>query len=306
MTDWFRSWHGAPTDNKWLVIARKAGVAPGLVSAVVWALLDHASQAQERGFVGDFDIETYAAFSGFDEDHIARVLEALAGKGIIVDGALASWERRQPKREDDSTARVRALREHRKRNVTQCNAPEESREDTDTKEADASLERARASDLPAEPIIPGRSEDFGNDAEAVALGLKPSASPAPDVPLPGKTIFGEVIPPSRRSRGPPRGKHALPDGYEPSARVIELAQELGFSDERFRNELAKLRDHARQNDRRCADWDAAARNWLRKAAEFVPGARPAQAGGNRGADDSRLAAMLRGAARVRNAHDVPG
>jgi len=28
--DWFRSWHGAPNDPKWLVIARKAGVAPGM------------------------------------------------------------------------------------------------------------------------------------------------------------------------------------------------------------------------------------------------------------------------------------
>lgn len=24
--DWFRSWHGAPTDNKWLLIAKRAGV----------------------------------------------------------------------------------------------------------------------------------------------------------------------------------------------------------------------------------------------------------------------------------------
>ena len=26
--DWFRSWHGAPTDNKWLVIAKRAMEAP--------------------------------------------------------------------------------------------------------------------------------------------------------------------------------------------------------------------------------------------------------------------------------------
>ena len=35
MASWFRSWHGAPTDNKWLVIARRANVSAGVVSAVV-------------------------------------------------------------------------------------------------------------------------------------------------------------------------------------------------------------------------------------------------------------------------------
>ena len=54
--EWFRSWHGAPTDNKWLVIAKRAGVPAGMVSAVVWALFDYASQNENRGSVEDFDI----------------------------------------------------------------------------------------------------------------------------------------------------------------------------------------------------------------------------------------------------------
>ena len=51
--DWFRSWHGAPTDAKWLLIARKSGTTPGQVSAVFWALLDYASQHADRGSVAD-------------------------------------------------------------------------------------------------------------------------------------------------------------------------------------------------------------------------------------------------------------
>ena len=40
MTGWFRSWHGAPTDPKWLGIAKRAGVAPGFAVAIAWALMD--------------------------------------------------------------------------------------------------------------------------------------------------------------------------------------------------------------------------------------------------------------------------
>lgn len=110
MLDWFRSWHGAPTDAKWLVIAKRAGVAPGVVSAIVWALLDHASQNDDRGDVTGFDFETYAAFSGFEEEQVRAIYLALQAKGIIVDGRIAQWEKRQPKREDASSERVRALR----------------------------------------------------------------------------------------------------------------------------------------------------------------------------------------------------
>ena len=78
MNNWFRSWHGAPTDSKWLVIGRKAGVAPGVVAAVVWALFDHASQTEDRGSVIGFDVETYSAFSGFDEEQIQAVIDGAA------------------------------------------------------------------------------------------------------------------------------------------------------------------------------------------------------------------------------------
>jgi hypothetical protein len=123
--DWFRSWHGAPTDSKWLLIAKRAGVAPGMVSAVVWALFDHASQNEHRGNVDNFDIETYAVFSGFDEANIAAIINALNEKGLIVSGTLTAWEKRQPKREDSSTERVREHRNAMKHNETQRNARED-------------------------------------------------------------------------------------------------------------------------------------------------------------------------------------
>lgn len=155
MNDWFRSWHGAPTDNKWLVIGRRAGVVPGVVSAVVWALLDYASQAPKRGNVEGFDVETYAAFSGFEESQIEAVMRALFDKGVIgPDGGFHNWDKRQPKREDNSAERAKEWRE-RKRNEnertrTQPNATDQQiREDTDT---EVSVASATGTVVPIKPL----------------------------------------------------------------------------------------------------------------------------------------------------------
>ena len=169
MIEWFRSWHGAPTDNKWLVIARKAGVTPGVVSAIVWALLDHASQAEDRGSMRWFDVETYSAFSGFDEETIRRVIEGLIEKGVIdQNDKFVSWPKRQPKREDETAAeRQRRRRDKKKggdsggpdggghdssRDVTQRHAPEKIQSRIEQRrEEQGSDASASARDEPAQP-----------------------------------------------------------------------------------------------------------------------------------------------------------
>lgn len=162
--DWFRSWHGAPTDPKWLLIAKRSETQPGVVSAIVWALFDFASQNEnDRGGVHGFDIETYAAFSGFDEDAVTRVIECLKQKSIIVDGHLAAWETRQPRREDNSTGRVQKHRNAMKRNETQSNAPDKDI-DTDISEAKAS-----GAGTPPDPAIPER-EYFMRGREVLGKG----------------------------------------------------------------------------------------------------------------------------------------
>ena len=151
--DWFRSWHGAPTDNKWLLIAKRAGVTPMMVSAVFWALLDYASQQEERGSVAGFDAETYAMWAGCDETEVIAIVNAMRAKGVITDGeTLAAWEKRQPRREDDSSERVRRHRDKQRQSVTddnvtqcndtvtQCNAPDKSRLDQIRLETDGDSE----------------------------------------------------------------------------------------------------------------------------------------------------------------------
>jgi hypothetical protein len=75
MNQWWRSWHGAPTDPKWLAIAQRTQTNAGTVSAVVWALFDCASQAEDRGDLSSFDVESYAAFSGYEVALVAKIIE---------------------------------------------------------------------------------------------------------------------------------------------------------------------------------------------------------------------------------------
>jgi hypothetical protein len=175
--DWFRSWHGAPTDPKWMLVARNAmkrsetQITAGIVSAVVWALFDHASQAQVRGNVEGFDVETYAVFSGFSEVDITSIIDAMKEKKLIVSGCLTAWDKRQPKREDNSTARVREHRNAVKRNETQGNARvDKSRED----KKDNAAPNGALFDGPPKPekiFFDQANEYLGNGGRALAAKL---------------------------------------------------------------------------------------------------------------------------------------
>ena len=118
--DWFRSWHGAPTDPKWLMIAARAKVLPGMVVAVAWALFDRASSAEDRGSIAGFDPESFACFTGFETAQIEAIVAAMRDKGVIAGERLANWEKRQTKHErerapDPNVAeRVRRSREAKK------------------------------------------------------------------------------------------------------------------------------------------------------------------------------------------------
>lgn len=142
--DWFRSWHGAPTDPKWLLIAKRSETVAGVVSAIVWALFDHASQnSTDRGNVEAFDAETYAAFSGFEEATVQRVIDVLKEKKLIVDGHLTNWKKRQTTQGKVSTPRVQKHRNAMKRNET----PRNDREDKTRSE-----KKEAAADEPARDV----------------------------------------------------------------------------------------------------------------------------------------------------------
>lgn len=99
MADWFRSWHGAPTDPKWLGIAKRAGVAPGIAVAVAWALMDRASQSDDRGNIEGYDADGLGCFFGCEPEQVDAIVAAMEAKGVVEGGRFTSWEKRQPKRE---------------------------------------------------------------------------------------------------------------------------------------------------------------------------------------------------------------
>ena len=139
MADWLRLWHGTVTDTKFLWVARRSGARFGDVMAVWMALLEEASQADDRGDISGFDAESFDCLLGADDGETLRIMQAMGAKGLICeDMRLAGWDRRQPVREDSgnpetgamsSTERSRLHRQRRKaqeeddtqRDATQCN-----------------------------------------------------------------------------------------------------------------------------------------------------------------------------------------
>lgn len=112
--DWWRSWHGAPTDSKWILFADQAGCSPAIAAAIAWALFDSASQCVTRGHVRDFSARAYAAWARIDVDTVLKVVSAMENEDMIVGGFLSSWSKRQPEREDDSSDRTAAYRERKR------------------------------------------------------------------------------------------------------------------------------------------------------------------------------------------------
>jgi len=81
---------------------------------------------------------------------------------------------------------------------------------------------------------------------------------------------------TRRRRAPelpfPSGRFLLTGAMSEWARK----ENLGHID--LRAETAKFKDHALANDRRCRDWVAAWRNWIRNAAKWQPAGPATRAG----------------------------
>lgn len=114
---WFRLHEGTSLDVKWPLIARKAETNVGTVVAVWTAVLDYASQQQERGSIAGFDCEAIDAFYGFEDGVCQRVFDAMVAKGMIKDGKITNWEKRQPKKEDENAASRKQQQREREKNA---------------------------------------------------------------------------------------------------------------------------------------------------------------------------------------------
>lgn len=118
MTRWVRLWEDMPTDPKWRVVARRSGRPLAEVLSVFVFMMTNAST---EGELHAWDDEDVAAALDVDAEHVRAIREAMQGKTLEGD-KLSGWEKRQPKRNDDSGERVRAFRDRKRGDVTQGNA----------------------------------------------------------------------------------------------------------------------------------------------------------------------------------------
>ena len=134
INQWLRLWHDMPTDPKWRVIAKRCGRSIAEVMAVFNFILVNAScNDMKRGVTHNLFHDDIAAALDMETSDVSSIIQAMQGK--VLDGdAVTGWEKRQPKREDSSSERVKEFRKRNvtqcnavKRNVTQCNAREEKR-----------------------------------------------------------------------------------------------------------------------------------------------------------------------------------
>ena len=156
--DWFRWHHGTVTDQKFPLVARRAGASVAEVIAVWACLLESASMNEaERGMLSsEPDFEAMDCALGLADGKARAIFEAMQQRALVDESLqIAAWPKRQPKRErqdDNSTERSRAFRQKQRHatpetgNATPRNATghtetpreEKSREEELSDEAKAS------------------------------------------------------------------------------------------------------------------------------------------------------------------------
>lgn len=116
--EWFRHYHGLCTDPKLHRIARAAKVSRGLAIAAWCAILEHASDASDRGDVSDFQAVDLAYLIDQKPGVANRIFEAIFSSDLVANGRVAAWEKRQ-KISDDGKIRVQRHRARKTNPLTQ-------------------------------------------------------------------------------------------------------------------------------------------------------------------------------------------
>lgn len=181
--DWFRCYHGITHDAKWPLIARMSIQPVGVVVSVWMALLEHASQADERGSVEDFDCEVVDALYGYEDGTTGAVLAAMKSRGLVCEGRLVSWVKRQPAREDavgpEAKSGAQRVREHRARKKAE--ADQRNAQSRDVTNCNASVTQCNAQSRDVTPQ--NREEKIREEKYTPPLPPSPGggacASPAP-------------------------------------------------------------------------------------------------------------------------------
>lgn len=131
------------------------------------------------------------------------------------------------------------------------------------KDAENELNREQDREINAAPPNKSNGLDQGSLKPARAF-QKPESREKRDSPSSPRAKPKAV--PKAKPRKKAKTTRALPKGWEPAPLTPEVADMVAvWPPGMMAREVAKFRDHAQANGRTAKDWDAALRNWLRKA-----------------------------------------
>lgn len=99
--------------------------------------------------------------------------------------------------------------------------------------------------------------------------LSPSLSPSPSLSLSDSSFHSEARERASEKEMLRKPESRLPDDWKPGEGGFLFARRYGFLDPEIVRLLEQFRYNAKQNDRMCADWDAAWCSWVIKGAELA-------------------------------------
>lgn len=129
--EWYRAYHGMPSDSKLQVVARRTKQPMAHVVAVWVSILDTASQADPRGMV-KLDPEELAVIQDIEFEAAEAIIQGFRDKGMIDENnVLTAWAKRQ---RTTSTERSRDSRAKKKQGATGGNAAQQDAAQDDAAE----------------------------------------------------------------------------------------------------------------------------------------------------------------------------
>jgi hypothetical protein len=170
---WLRLYSDFPTHPKWRAIALQAAVPVAEVVAIATMMLCKANIGRPRGSLADFSVFECAAALDIEPERVARAYAALEDRGWIDQEYLATWDERQPDREDPTVAE--RVRRHRRKKKVKMEAERRIEEAvgvtrytvTETPRQDENIEKekepseGRAVTIEPQKLVPRNSGDSG-------------------------------------------------------------------------------------------------------------------------------------------------
>ncbi|RHH25989.1 hypothetical protein [Desulfovibrio legallii] len=140
--EWLKWFVGATTDPKFAVIARRSKKNLASVIAVWAMLLERAGQADDRGEVEGFDCEGADIVLGLEDGAACSILQAMRDKGLITNGRITNWDKRQRRDEPEAVKERKRLQREREKLAAEMAAIEKARAELNEKSQDVTPRHA--------------------------------------------------------------------------------------------------------------------------------------------------------------------